>query len=312
MEADASSTQPKYPGLCVDCRSIFAKKYNEQTLAITGGGRGIKLEVANLDHLEQAPESVTRLGATDNDLTYDIGRIYPVSPELTKNDIMTHTMTEMDTQSQTWPYTLNFVDPSLRGWPHTLPVMRCPRCLLFGQRNISCNGRARCRKCSGFHVTEEYVREDHCLFCGPGHRPTSKQCPARLQAVQLQELQYDKALDIKRKMRNILRRTFLPPKSANQAHPPSKTGYPYPPPLHHPNPCQIPCTPRTPTSAPTLAPRPAPFQAPIPTPILDPNPAPTKLLSPIISVVPLSAQPPTPKAQRIRHYHKRHTTKPSF
>ncbi|MPC34814.1 hypothetical protein E2C01_028216 [Portunus trituberculatus] len=40
---------------------------------------GIKFEVANLDHQEQAPESVTRLGkwpvkcwvATDNDPTYD-------------------------------------------------------------------------------------------------------------------------------------------------------------------------------------------------------------------------------------------------
>ncbi|MPC33306.1 hypothetical protein E2C01_026650 [Portunus trituberculatus] len=41
------------------CGSIFVKKYIEQTLAITGGGRGIKFEVANLDHLEQAPESVT-------------------------------------------------------------------------------------------------------------------------------------------------------------------------------------------------------------------------------------------------------------
>ncbi|MPC74075.1 hypothetical protein E2C01_068420 [Portunus trituberculatus] len=44
------------------CGSIFAKKYIEQTLAITAGERGIKFEVANLDHLEQAPESVTRLG----------------------------------------------------------------------------------------------------------------------------------------------------------------------------------------------------------------------------------------------------------
>ncbi|MPC56034.1 hypothetical protein E2C01_049983 [Portunus trituberculatus] len=74
------------------------------------------------------------------------------------------------------------------------------RCLLFGHGDISCNGRARCRKCSGYHDTEGCVREDHCLFCGPGHCPTSKQCLAHLQAVQLQELQHDGAhslLDIK-------------------------------------------------------------------------------------------------------------------
>ncbi|MPC81504.1 hypothetical protein E2C01_076125 [Portunus trituberculatus] len=42
--------------------SIFAKKYIEQTLTITGGGKGIKFDVANLNHLEQAPESVTQMG----------------------------------------------------------------------------------------------------------------------------------------------------------------------------------------------------------------------------------------------------------
>ncbi|MPC57677.1 hypothetical protein E2C01_051661 [Portunus trituberculatus] len=64
--------------------------------------------------------------------------------------------------------------------PNTLPVMRCTRCLLFGHGNIFCNGCAHCRKCSGFHDNDGCIREDHCLFCGPGHCPTSKQCPACL------------------------------------------------------------------------------------------------------------------------------------
>ncbi|MPC57678.1 hypothetical protein E2C01_051663 [Portunus trituberculatus] len=116
-------------------------------------------------------------------------------------------------------------------------------------------------------------------------------------------------------MRGILPGTFLLPKPAPQAHPPSKKGHPHPPPLHLTHPCQIHCTPKTSTSVPTLAPHPTPFQAPIPAPILDPTPAPTptKPLSPIISM------PPTPKAQQTHHHHKphhtvipRHTTKPSF
>ncbi|MPC22382.1 hypothetical protein E2C01_015396 [Portunus trituberculatus] len=201
---------------------------------------------------------------------------------------------------------------------HTLPVMCCIRCLLFGHGNISCNEHARCRKFSGFHETDGCVREDHCLFYGPNHRPTSKQCPVCLQAVQLQELQHEKAcslLDIKRKMRGILPSTFHPPKPTPQTHSPSKTGHPLPPSLllTHPR------TPRGPTSAPTLHSRPTPFQAPTPAPILDPTPAPTKPLSPIISVVPLTAQPPTPKAQWTHHHHKphytvtpQHTTRPSF
>ncbi|MPC66057.1 hypothetical protein E2C01_060200 [Portunus trituberculatus] len=113
---------------------------------------------------------------------------------------------------------------------HTLPVMHCTSCLLFGHSNISCNGRARYRKCSGYHDTD-----------------------------------------------------------------------------------------RTPTSVPTLAPRPTSIEASIPAPIPDPTPAPTKPLSPIISVVPLTAQPPSPKAQRSHHHHKPHhtvtprrTTRPSF
>ncbi|MPC70152.1 hypothetical protein E2C01_064391 [Portunus trituberculatus] len=80
-------------------------------------------------------------------------------------------------------------------------IMRCTHCLLFGHGNISCNGRAHCKKFSGFHDTDGCVREEHCLFYGPGHRPTSKQYLAHLQAVHLQELQHDKdhsLLDIKR------------------------------------------------------------------------------------------------------------------
>ncbi|MPC99120.1 Nucleic-acid-binding protein from mobile element jockey [Portunus trituberculatus] len=112
--------------------------------------------------------------------------------------------------------------------PHTLPVLRCTRCLLFGHSNISCNGRARCKKCSGYHDTDGCVREDHCFFCGSGHRPTSKQCPARLQAVQLQELQHGGAhslLDVKRKMRGILPGIFRPPNPAPKYTPP-KPGNP--------------------------------------------------------------------------------------
>ena len=39
--------------------SIFAKKYIEKILTITGGGRGIKFEVANLENLSRSLESVT-------------------------------------------------------------------------------------------------------------------------------------------------------------------------------------------------------------------------------------------------------------
>ncbi|MPC47763.1 hypothetical protein E2C01_041520 [Portunus trituberculatus] len=73
------------------------------------------------------------------------------------------------------------------------------------------------------------VREDHCLFYGPGRCPTSKQCLAHLQAVQQQELQQNKAhslLDIKRKMRGILLGTFLSHKSQPQGQPPSKASQP--------------------------------------------------------------------------------------
>ncbi|MPC56033.1 hypothetical protein E2C01_049982 [Portunus trituberculatus] len=116
-------------------------------------------------------------------------------------------------------------------------------------------------------------------------------------------------------MRGILPGTFRPPKPAPKSHSPSKTGNLQPPPVHltHPR------TPRTPTSAPIRAPHPTPIQASIPAPIPDPTHAPTKPLSPIISVVPLTAQPPSPNAQRSRHHHKPHhtvtpqcTTRPSF
>ena len=77
--------------------SIFGKKYIEKILTITGGGRTIKFEVANLD-ITQPPESVTTLGVwsvkcwvvTDDDPTYTLGRIYPVSPEMSTQDILTN------------------------------------------------------------------------------------------------------------------------------------------------------------------------------------------------------------------------------
>ncbi|KAG0710335.1 hypothetical protein GWK47_023033 [Chionoecetes opilio] len=76
--------------------SIFKKKFVSSTLTITGGGRGIKFEVANLDNLAHPPESVTTLGewsvkcwvASDDDPTYMFGRIFPVSPEMTNDEIL--------------------------------------------------------------------------------------------------------------------------------------------------------------------------------------------------------------------------------
>ncbi|MPC75753.1 hypothetical protein E2C01_070147 [Portunus trituberculatus] len=169
----------------------------------------------------------------------------------------------------------------------------------------SCDGRARCKKCSGYHDTDGCVREDYCLFCGSGHRPTSKQCLTCLQAAQLQELQHDGAhslLDVKQKMRGILPGTFCLPNPSPKPHSPSKPGHPQPPPLclTHPH------TPKTPTSAPTLAPHPTPIQASFPAPAPDPTPSPIKPLNPIINVVLLTAQPPSPKAQWNRHHHKPH------
>ena len=77
-----------YPGKVTRAiySSIFAKKYIEKTLTITGGGRGIKFEVANLKNLTQPAELVTTLGewsvkcwvVTDDDPTYMFGRIYPL------------------------------------------------------------------------------------------------------------------------------------------------------------------------------------------------------------------------------------------
>ncbi|MPC34813.1 hypothetical protein E2C01_028215 [Portunus trituberculatus] len=113
--------------------------------------------------------------------------------------------------------------------------MHCTRCLLFGHGNISCNGCAHCRKCSGYHDTDR-----------------------------------------------------TPSSSSPTPHSPLHT--------------------KNLTSGPTLAPRPTTFQASLTAPILDPIPAPTKPLSPIISVVPLTAQSPSPKAQRTCHHHKPHHT----
>ena len=225
------------------CGSIFQKKIVGDTLAITGGGRGIKFEVANLDHLDQPPETVTRLGdwpvkcwvATDDDPTYNFGRIFPVTSDLTEDTIARELSvldgcpTSLVSVFRLPSYTkdgktvpnlavrLKFRGPIpprvaldgavYRVRAHTLPVLRCTRCLMFGHGNISCNGKARCRKCSGFHATDGCSRTDHCLFCGLGHPPTSRQCPAYLRAVAIQELQHKpdhSILDVKRKLRGIL------------------------------------------------------------------------------------------------------------
>ena len=71
--------------------SIFSKKLIGNSISITGGGRGLKFQVANLDNLSQTPEQVTRLGewpvkcwvASEDNPAYHFGRIYPVGPETT-------------------------------------------------------------------------------------------------------------------------------------------------------------------------------------------------------------------------------------
>ncbi|MPC55313.1 hypothetical protein E2C01_049244 [Portunus trituberculatus] len=61
---------------------------------------------------------------------------------------------------------------------------------------------------------------------------------------------------------------------------------------------------RTLISVPTPTPNPTPFHAPIPALFLNPTPVPIKPLSPIIDVVPLTSQPPIPKAQWTHCHHK--------
>ncbi|KAG0727550.1 hypothetical protein GWK47_034457 [Chionoecetes opilio] len=179
------------------------------TLTITGAGRGLKFEVVNLDNLAQPPESVTTLGewsvkcwvASDDAPTYMFGRIFPISPELTKDDILTgltvlddsptkivdairlpaHVRDDGQTEAN-MAIRIKFRGPlpdrvSLDYavyWvrPHTLPVLRCTRCLLFGHGNATCNMRGVCP--AGVLP-----------FCGGDHRPANKQCPAYLQAVQV-------------------------------------------------------------------------------------------------------------------------------
>ena len=180
-------------------RSIFQKKLIGNSLSITGGGRGIKFEVANLDGLSQAPESVTRLGewpvkcwvASQDDPTYLFGRIYPVGPDVTMTEIM-DSLTVLEGEPSTLvdafrlpnrtrgeetvpnlAIRLKFRGPlptrvaiqsfSYRVLPHTLPVPRCTRCLLFGHGNVSCNGKVRCGRCSGFHPADACERPESCL-----------------------------------------------------------------------------------------------------------------------------------------------------
>ncbi|MPC81380.1 hypothetical protein E2C01_075993 [Portunus trituberculatus] len=177
-------------------------QYIEQTLAISGGGRGIKFEVANLDRLEQAPESVTRMGIGLLSVGWPPTMTLPMTLVTILDGYPTQIVDALrlpdhdkDEQTvQNLAIHLKFCLPLPKRVaignmvyhvrPHTLPVMHCTRCLLFGHGNISCNGRAHCRKCSGYHDTDGCVREDHCLFCGPSYHPTSKQCPPHIQAVQ--------------------------------------------------------------------------------------------------------------------------------
>ncbi|KAG0713306.1 Nucleic-acid-binding protein from mobile element jockey [Chionoecetes opilio] len=230
--------------------SIFAKKFVSSTLTITGAGRGLKFEVVNLDNLAQPPESVTTLGewsvkcwvASDDDPTYMFGRIFPISPELTNDDILTgltvlddsptkivdairlpiHARDDGQTEANMairikfqgpLPDRVSLQHAVYRVRPHTLPVLRCTRCFLFGHGNATCNMKVRCSNCSGFHVAEGCARPVSCLFCGGDHRPTYKQCPAYLQAEQVQQLQHEATCsmsDVKRQLRGIPPGTFRP------------------------------------------------------------------------------------------------------
>ncbi|KAG0720021.1 hypothetical protein GWK47_007025 [Chionoecetes opilio] len=271
--------------------SIFKKKFVSSTLTITGGGRGIKFEVANLDNLAHPPESVTTLGewsvkcwvASDDDPTYMFGRIFPVSPEMTNDEILAG-LTVLDGSPSVIVSALRLPTPvrdgeseanmairvKFRGplpdrvsldntvyWvrPHTLPVLRCTRCLLFGHGNATCNMKIRCSNCSGFHVAEGCARPVYCLFCGDDHRPTYKQCPAYLQAMQVQLLQHEPTCsisDVKRKLRGIHPGTFRP-RGPPVREPSSPTRHlpcqpvPGPPPACQPNPRPAPCHPMSPS-----------------------------------------------------------------
>ncbi|KAG0710002.1 hypothetical protein GWK47_023703 [Chionoecetes opilio] len=253
--------------------------------------RGIKFEVAKLDNLAQPPESVTTLGewsvkcwvASDDDPTYMFGRIFPVSPEMTTDEILAG-LTVLDGSPSVILSALRLPTPvrdgeseanmairvKFRGplpdrvsldnavyWvrPHTLPVLRCTRCFLFGHGNATCNMKIRCSNCSGFHVAEGCARPVYCLFCGDDHRPTYKQCPAYLQAVQVQLLQHDATCsisDVKRKLRGIHPGTFRP-RGPPVREPSSPTRHlpcppvPGPPPACQPNPRPAPCHPMSPS-----------------------------------------------------------------
>ena len=225
--------------------SIFAKKYIEKTLTITGGGRGIKFEVANLDNLTQPSDLVTTLEewsvkcwvVTDDDPTYMFARIYPVSPEMSTQEILTNltilddaptqiinvfrlpafvrkgqTMTNMAIRIKfrgalSDRITLSSAVYHVRS--HTLPVLRCTHYLLFGHSN-ACNGKNHCWRCSGYYDSEVCSRPESCFFCDGNHRPIYRQCPAYLQALQLQQFQHHTITEVKRKLRDIRPRSFRP------------------------------------------------------------------------------------------------------
>ena len=126
-------------------------------------------------------------------------RIYPVSPEMFTNTILTNLTIINDCLTQVvdaftllafvWngkamanmvigikfrahlPDRVGFNSAVYCVRCHTLPVLRCCTCcLLFGHSKIRCGT---------------------CLFCGGNHRPASWQCPAYLQAMQTQLLQHE-------------------------------------------------------------------------------------------------------------------------
>ena len=135
------------------------------------------------------PSWSQRWVVSDDDPTYMFGRICPVSPEMSTQDILTNLTVLDETPTQVIDafrlpafvrdgqmmanmaicikfkghlpdrIALNSVMYCVRS--HTLPVLRCTRCLLFGLGNISCSGKKHCGRCSGYHDAEACTRPRH-------------------------------------------------------------------------------------------------------------------------------------------------------
>ncbi|MPC60946.1 hypothetical protein E2C01_055008 [Portunus trituberculatus] len=275
--------------------------------------------MANLENQEQPQESLTQQRNwpikcwvdRNDDPTYDFGRIYSVSPELIKGDII---------------YQLTVLDSC-----PTLLVDRDEQVVLNIALQPKFHGPLPEKVAIGsmvYHVgpphppshvlhplslvwPQKHFLQWACLLQEKHHRPTSNQCQVRFQAVQLQELQYDKdhsLLDIKRKMGDIIGGTFLPQKPLLQGHLSSKAGHPQPAHANLIHLCSTRGTHQAPlTTASTL-------QAPASASTLDPTPVPTKPLTPIINL-------PRALLTKPSHPHlspsgpattPRHTTRPSF